>query len=107
MKLLIAASIGLWCCMLYINPFHASTWLALGTTMTFVLRPIGVYYRVGRIIPIEVIMMFIGFNFSLVFRTFSGKTYLLMILCRLLFYLIVWYDDTQYVYVTEEEEKVL
>lgn len=105
MRFLIGASILDVIMMFIVNPFNIVTWASIFTTGSFVLRPFGIHVKVKKIIPVEVLIAFLAFNGSLILKTFSIKTYLLMILVRLVFYVIVWYDDTQYVYVQEEEEK--
>lgn len=91
--------------MFVVNPVNLITWVAVFTTGSFVLRPFGIHVKVSKIIPVEVLLAFLAFNVSLIFKTFSLPTYLMMAGLRALFYLIVWYDDTQYVYIQEEEEK--
>lgn len=105
MYILIALSLLDLIGMFIVNPFNIVTWVSIFTTGSFMLRPFGIHVKIEKIIPVEVLFAFLAFNFSLIFKTFSGKTYILMILVRLIFYAIVWYDDTQYVYVQEEEEK--
>lgn len=91
-------------CMLILSPWNLVTWVCVGTTLSFMLRPLGVYVKLGKILPLEFLVYFLVFNFSLVIGTFSLVKYLLMIVIRLLFYAVVYYDDTQYVRVQEEEE---
>lgn len=93
--------------MFYVNPFNIITWVCLFTTGSFWLRPFGKHVKVTKIIPVEVLVAFLAFNGSLLFKTFSIPTYLLMIVIRLVFYAVVWYDDTQLVYVQQREEKEL
>jgi hypothetical protein len=102
---LVFLSIISWIILFKINPYNIITWVALFTTGSFVLRPFGIHTKVTKIIPVEGLFAFLAFNGSLIFKTFDIVTYLLMIGIRLVFYAIVWYDDTQYVYVQEEEEK--
>lgn len=91
--------------MFIINPTNIITWMSIFTTGSFILRPFGIHVKVDKIIPVEILVAFLAFNGSLVFKTFSIKTYLLMIVTRCVFYLIVRYDDTEFVYIQEEEEK--
>lgn len=105
MIVLIALSIIDVILMFIVNPWHLLTWVSIVTTGTFILRPLGCYVKVSKIIPVEVLLTFLAFNVSLVFKTFSGTTYLLMIFIRLAFYAIVYYDDSKIVYVQEEEEE--
>ncbi len=90
--------------MIVVNPFNPLTILSIFTTGTFILRPFGVYIKINRIIPGEALIAFLSFNISLLLKTFSIKKYLLMLLIRGIFYLIVYYDDTKYVHIQEEEE---
>lgn len=105
MVILIILSILDLIAMFVVNPVNVITWVSIFTTGSFILRPFGIHVKVTKIIPVEVLIAFLAFNGSLIFRTFSIKTYLLMVLVRIIFYAIVWYDDTQYVYIQEEEEK--
>jgi hypothetical protein len=92
---------------LYCNPTNIVSWVSIITTFTFILRPIGVHVKVNKIIPIELLITFLAFNGSLMLKTFSLKTYIFMMLCRGLFYLIVLYDDKSYIYIQETEEREL
>lgn len=105
MKILIGLSIIDVICMFIVNPFNLFTWATIFTTGSFVLRPFGIYVKATKLMAVEGLILFMVFNGSLVFKTFSIVTYIIMIGIRLIFYGIVRYDDTQYVYVTEEEEK--
>ena len=91
--------------MFIVNPSNMLSWVSIFTNMSFVLRPFGIHVPVKKIISVEALLGFIIFNGSLVFRSFDIKKYLIMIFIRCIFYLIVYYDDTQFVYVQEEEEK--
>lgn len=91
--------------MFIVNPVNIITWMSIFTTGSFILRPMGIHVKVEKIIPIEVLIAFLAFNGSLLLKTFSITNYLLMIAIRSIFYLIVYYDDKNYVYVQEEEEK--
>lgn len=91
--------------MFIINPHNLFTWVSIISTSTFLLRRVGVRVKHTKIIGAEFLLLFLCINVSLLFKTFSIVTYLLMILVRCIFYLVVWYDDTQYVYITEEIEK--
>lgn len=105
MVLLIILSILDVIAMFVVNPCNVFTWFCVFTTASFILRPFGVHIKLKKIIPLEVIILFLVFNGSLILKTFSIPLYLGMIVLRLLFYLIVWYDDKHYVYLQEEEEK--
>ena len=94
-----------WIAMFVHNPVNPMTWFALGMNITFLLRKFGIHIKVTKIIPAEVLFMFLYFNGSLVFKTFTITNYIIMIIIRIVFYLIVYYDDTAYVYITEEVEK--
>lgn len=91
--------------MFMINPVNIITWVSVFTNGSFFLRPLGIHVKINKIIPVEVLFAFLAFNGSLMFKTFDIWNYLSMVVVRLIFYAIVWYDDTQYVYVQEEEEK--
>ena len=105
MKFLLLLSIIDVFLMFKVNPYNLITWTSIFTTGSFLLRPFGIHVKVTKIIPVEVLIAFLTFNGSLMLKTFSIKNYALMILIRCIFYAIVLYDDTQYVYITEEEEK--
>lgn len=105
MWFLVGLAIVDWIILFNINSVNIITWVALFTTGTFVLRPFGVHTKVGKIIPVEVLFAFLAFNGSLIFKTFDILTYLEMISLRLVFYAIVRWDDTKFVYVPEEIER--
>lgn len=105
MWFLIALAIIDWIVLFIVNKINVITWVAFFTTATFVLRPFGVHTKVTKIIPVEILFAFLAFNGSLIFKTFDIVIYLKMIGLRLVFYAIVYYDDREYVYVQEEEEK--
>lgn len=105
MVILIIIVILDWICLFLINPVNIMTWVSLISNISFILRPFSIHVKLSKIIPVEVLLAFLAFNGSLILRTFSIKTYLLMILVRLVFYAVVWYDDTQFVYIQEEEER--
>lgn len=96
-----------WVALFLYNPSNFFTWLCLFTTMTFVLRRFGINVKAGRLLAGEMLVLFICFNGSMLMRTFSVSTYLVMVLIRFVFYGLVYYDDKCYVYITEEEEKEL
>lgn len=91
--------------MFVVNPINLMTWSCIFTTMSFILRRVGVHVKVTKVMAVEILIGFLAFNGSLFFKTFDWRKYLLMLMIRGVFYLIVWYDDSQYVYVQEEEEK--
>lgn len=105
MWFLIALAIIDWIVLFTVNHINIVTWVAFFTTATFVLRPFGVHTKLSKIVPVEILFAFLAFNGSLLFKTFDILIYLEMIGLRLIFYAIVYWDDTQYVYVQEEEEK--
>lgn len=105
MILLIVLSVLDVVAMFFVNHVNIITWVSILTTGSFVLRPFGIHIKVQKIIPVEVLIAFLAFNGSMMLKTLSISNYLLMILIRCVFYLIVWYDDTQYVYIQKEEVK--
>lgn len=92
--------------MFWWNHVNFITWVGLCFNITFILRPIGVKrVKVEKIIPAEFLFAFLSFNGSLLLKTFSIKNYLVLILLRCIFYIIVYYEDKEWVLFQEEEIK--
>lgn len=75
------------------------------STFTFLLRPFGIQVKWYELPKKEWLFFFLVYILSLFSRHFSLLSFLISIGLRLLQYLIVYYDDTNYIYYEVEEEK--
>jgi hypothetical protein len=75
------------------------------SSVTFLLRPLGTRAKWYKMVQGEFIFYFLIYMLSLFFKDFSILRFLLFLVIRAIQILIVWYDDTFYVYYEVKEEK--
>lgn len=102
--LIITACI-LWVLGFFVKGFCLYQILVLVPTVMFAVRKFGIHLSMGAIIGTECLFLFFSTSYCLLFGKFAFVKFLLTILLRLIFVGIVAYDDTMYVYVSEERKR--
>lgn len=82
------------------------TFILIIPTAMFALRKVGIHIKFGNIMACEILFLFFSLVWRLMFHKFVLIKFLLSILVRIVFIGIVIYDDTVYVYVSEERKKI-
>lgn len=95
-----------WIIGFFINGFTLYNIVLLIPTIMFSVRKIGIHLKFGNIVTCEGLFLFFSIMWRLLFNSFHIIPLLLSILVRLVFMIIVYYDDTTFVYVQEERKKV-
>lgn len=90
----------------FINGFSLYTIALIVPTVMFALRKVGIHIKFGNIMACEILFLFFSLVWRLMFHKFVLIKLLLSILVRIVFICVVVYDDTVYVYVSEERKKV-
>lgn len=94
-------TIGQW----WVAPNAFLSIVATISSITFLLRPLGTRAKWYKMVQGEFIFYFLIYMLSLFFKDFSILKFLLFIVIRAIQVLIVWYDDTFYIYYEVKEEK--
>lgn len=102
---LIIVSVICWVAGFFINGFTLYGVVTLVPTVMFALRKFDIHIRMSNIITCEVLFLFFSIMWRLLFHKFSLLKLILTLVVRAIFILIVVYDDTVYVYVSEERKK--
>lgn len=102
---LIIVSIICWIGGIFINGFTIYNVLLIIPTAMFALRKFDIHVKMSNIVVCEVLFLFFSLMWRLLFHKFSLLKLLLTVIARLVFILIVLYDNTVYVYVSEERKK--
>lgn len=105
MILLIIISILIYIATVAVGGLSLWTIVAFFTTLTFVGRSQGIRVKATKLIPVECLILFLCFTASILLKTFNIITYIELIILRAAFFGIVYYDDTEYIYVSIEREK--
>lgn len=105
LMVLIAIAFVCWIVGFLINGITLYSCMILVPTIMFSLRKIGIYIKGGSITTTEVLLLFFSVMWRLLFSNFHLVPFILTILVRAVFLVMVFYDDTAYVYVTEERKK--
>lgn len=103
---LIVTSLILWIVGFFINGFCLYNFMLLIPTIMFAVRKVGIHVKYGNIVATEILMLFFSITWRLLFHNFSIIEFLLTIIIRIVFICVVIYDDTVFVYVSEERKKI-
>lgn len=103
---LILTSLILWIVGFFINGFSLYNFMLLVPTIMFAVRKIGIHVRYSNIVATEILLLFFSITWRLLFHKFFIIKFLLCIIVRIIFLCIVIYDDTVYIYVSEERKKI-
>lgn len=90
----------------FINGFTLYNVALLIPTIMFSVRKVGIHCKLGNILACEILFLFFSIVWRLMFHKFSLLKFILSILVRAVFILVVVYDDTAYVYVSEEKKRL-
>lgn len=90
----------------FINGFCLYSVALIIPTIMFSVRKFGIHMKLGNIVACEVLFIFFSVVWRLMFHKLSLLRLLLCILVRIVFICICVYDDTVFVYVSEERKKV-
>ena len=75
-------------------------------TIMFSVRKIGMHVKQSNIFATELLLLFFSFMWRLLFHKLEWLRFIIGIIIRLIFVVIVIYDDATYVYVSEEKKKL-
>ena len=89
-----------------VNGFTLYNVLLIIPTILFSIRKVGIHIKMSSIITIEVLFLVFSVLWRLMFNDFSIVGLILTVVIRIIFVCVVLYDDTVYVYVSEEKRKV-
>lgn len=103
---LIVTSLTLWIIGFLINGICLYNFMLLIPTIMFVVRKVGMHIKYGNIVVAELLILFFSVAWRLLFHNFSVIAFLLCVIVRIIFICVVIYDDTVFVYVSEERKKI-
>lgn len=89
----------------FINGFTLYNVLLLIPTIMFIVRKAGIHVKLSSICIAEGVLLFFDMTYRLIFNRMNVAHFLLEILMRVIFLIVVIYDDANYVYVTEEVKR--
>ena len=89
-----------------VNGFTLYNVLLIIPTILFSIRKVGIHIKMSSIITTEVLFLVFSVLWRLMFNDFSIVGLILTVVIRIIFVCVVLYDDTVYVYVSEEKKKV-
>lgn len=95
-----------WLLGFFVNGFCVYNIALIIPTIMFAVRKIGIHIKFSNICTCEGLFLFASIVFRCIFGSFRWIPLLLGILLRVIFLGVVLYDDTVYVYVSEERKKV-
>lgn len=93
-----------WIVGFFINGFTLYNVLIIVPTVMFSLRKVGIHCSMGSIIGAELLMLFFSIMWRLIFHKFELLRFILALIVRIIFICIVVYDETMFVYVSEEKK---
>lgn len=102
---LIAISIALMIATWFKVGFSLMTFTVVITTAMFAGRLFGYYCKLSTIVGIEGLSMFLTYTLKLILKSFTWKGFLFVFVFRLIFILIVNYDNSEFVYISEEKRR--
>lgn len=79
--------------------------LLVATPICFSLRKFGIKVGYGTIITIEFLLLFFSTTFTIIFSEIEVVRYIIRLVVRIIAIIIAIYDDTAYIYVTEERKR--
>ena len=99
---LLVTSVLLCCGSWWLFGFSFATVLCTISTLMFCGRKIGYWCNPNKIYALEGVGVFITIMFRLLLHKFVLWRVVLYVLCRLVFLFIMYYDNTEFVYIHEE-----
>lgn len=105
LNVLIIISAVVWIAGFFVNGFTLYNVLLIVPTVMFALRKFDIHIRMSGIITCEVMFLVFSFLWRLLFKKLYVLKLILTLIIRLIFIIVVIYDDTVYVYVSEERKK--
>lgn len=106
LSVLIIISFVCWAVGFVVNGFTLYQVLLIIPTVMFALRKFDIHIKTGTMISTEILFLFFSVVWKLLFHKFEIVALLLTLLLRAIFYSVVIYDNTVYVYVSEERKKI-
>ena len=94
-----------WILCFFINGFTLYSCLVVIPVTLFAIRRIGIHMKLTSILTSEIMFIIFSMLWRFLFNTFELLPFILTLLVRMVFICIVVYDETVYVYVTEERKK--
>lgn len=104
-SILAVISLLAWVGVIWFKGFTLYSFALILPTILFLVRKFGYFVKLKNILICEGMFLFLSITWTFIFGEMYAKTYLITILFRILFILVVLYDDKVYVYVTEERKK--
>lgn len=105
MNVLIIVSFLCWIAGFFINGFTLYSVLLIIPTVMFALRKFAIHIGLANIVTAEVLLLFFSVVWKLIFHKFALLKFILTLVVRLIFIILVIYDDTVFVYVSEERKR--
>lgn len=102
---LIITAYILWIAGFFVNGFGLYNILLVIPTTMFAVRKVGIHVKMSNIIALECVLLFFKLVFALILHKLVIWKLLVGLLLRAIFFGIVIYDDTTFVYVSEERKK--
>lgn len=103
LTVLIAIVYGAWILGFVIDGLTIWNVLLFITTTMFAVRRFGIHVGMSHIVTLEVVFIIFTFLWRLLFNSLSIGWFLLLVFIRVIFIMIVFWDETQYVYIKEEK----
>ena len=102
---LIVIAFIMWIAGFFVNGFNLYNCLLLIPTIMFMLRKFGLHIKMTNMLACEILFLFFSIAWKLIFHKFVLSKVIIGVILRVIFILIIVYDDTAYVYVQEERKK--
>lgn len=102
---LIIVSALCWIAGFFVSGFTLYSVLTVVPTVMFMLRKFDIHIRMSNIFTCEALFLFFSIMWRLLFHKFSLLKLILTLIVRFIFIIIIVYDETVYVYVSEERKR--
>lgn len=89
----------------FVAGFSLYSILIVIPVICFISRKVGYHIKFSSIVAFEVILLFLHFTLMFIFVEIKWLQLLFLLLIRAVFIITVLYDDTAYVYVSEERKR--
>lgn len=106
MKKLFIVTALLVICTYGVSGFGICTLVSVITWLMVVARKIGYFCKKNTVAAIEIAGMFMYIVGCLMFQKIRVLQWIAILICRLIFIAIVFYEDKHYVYVKEEKRRM-
>ena len=90
----------------FVNGLTLYNCMLLIPVIMFSIRKFGIHVKLGTICLVEILLLFFSTTWRLLFTDVVAWRYWVGLALRVLSILVAVYDDTVYVYVTEERKRL-